>query len=333
MRYRQLGKKGPKVSALGLGCMVMSGGHYGPGDEKSALKVLQEAYESGINFFDTADMYSKGENEKLVGKGIKSFRSRIILATKCGLEYIPDGLRVNNSPAHIKAACHGSLKRLGVDKIDLYYLHRQNPDVPIEDSMAVMLDLIEEGKITYVGLSEVSPETIQRAHAVLGDKLIAIQSEYSIMNREDAELVLPACRQFGIAFVPFSPLGRGLLAGKITDRKAIAEATEYDFRSSLPQFREEALQQNLRLVEALRIFAKQKKSTASQIALAWLLAQGEDIIPIPGTKRSEYLKENIAAVDLILTPDDLKELQRIIKEHPVEGKRIPEAMANFNWRY
>lgn len=333
MKYRQLGKKGPKVSAIGLGCMPMSGGHYGPGDEKSGLKVIQEAFESGINFFDTADMYSKGENEKLVGKGIKSFRNQIILATKCGLEYIPEGLRINNSPAYIKSVCHGSLKRLGVDKIDLYYLHRQNPDVPIEDSMAVMLELIEEGKVAYIGLSEVSPETIQRAHAVLGDKLIAVQSEYSIMNREDAELVLPACRKLGIAFVPFSPLARGLLSGKITDRKAIVEATEFDFRSTLPQFREEALQQNLSLVEALHKFAKQKKATTTQIGLAWLLAQGEDIIPIPGTKRSEYLKENIAAVDLILTPDDLKELQAIIKEHPVKGKRIPEAMANFNWRY
>lgn len=332
MKYRQLGKKGPKVSAIGLGCMPMSGGHYGEGDEKMGLQVLQEAYERGVTFFDTADMYNKGENEKLVGKGIKPFRDKIILATKCALEHIPDGIKINNDPKYIKSSCEGSLKRLGIDKIDLYYLHRYTPEVPIEDSMGAMLQLINEGKINFVGLSEVSPEIIQRAYKILGDKLIAIQSEYSIMNREDAELVLPTCRKLGIAFVPFSPLGRGLLTGKIKDTATIEAAGKDDFRGSLPQFQKDTLQKNLKLAQAIESFAKQKKAAPSQIALAWLLAQGEDIIPIPGTKRLEYLKQNIEAVNIELTPQDLKELQSIINENPIEGGRYPESMTSFNWR-
>lgn len=331
MKYRQLGKKGPKVSAIGLGCMGMSG-HYGPINEEHSLEVLQEAYDKGITFFDTADMYGKGENEKLVGKGIRSFRDEIIIATKCGLEYIPNGLRINNNREYIKRACEASLKRLNIEKIDLYYLHRHNPDVPIETSMEVMKELMAEGKISFVGLSEVSPTIIQRAYAVLGDKLIAIQSEYSMMNREAAEMVLPTCRQLGLAFVAFSPLTRGLLSGKIRDRKTIVEADETDFRGQLPQFREDALQDNLRLVEAINEFAKQKKATPSQIALAWLLAQGNDIIPIPGTKKLNYLKENIEAVNIELTPHDLKKLQSIMNENPIKGERLPETMANFNWK-
>ena len=234
-------------------------------------------------------------------------------------------------PEYIKTACHNSLKRLGVEKIDLYYLHRHNPEVTIEESMKAMLELIEEGKIDYVGLSEVSPETIQRACAVLGDKLIAVQSEYAIMNHETAEMVLPTCRQFKLAFVAFSPLTRGLLSGKITNRTAIADG-ESDFRGRLPQFREDALPQNLRLVQAIDAFAKQKNCTAAQLSLAWLLAQGEDIIPIPGTKRSEYLQENIGALNVVLNPDDLKAIQKIMKEHSIIGARLPEELASFNWK-
>ncbi len=331
MKYRFLGKNGPKVSALGLGCMGMSG-HYGPTDEKTSLKVIQEAYDSGITFFDTADMYSKGQNELLVGKGIKPFRNQIVLATKCALQFIGDEVHINNNREYIKEACEGSLKRLGIDKIDLYYLHRKNPETPIEDTMKVMGELIAEGKISSVGLSEVSPETIERAYAVLGDKLVAIQSEYSLMNREAAELVLPTCRKLGLAFIAFSPLTRGLLSGKITDRSAIVKGGASDFRNSLPQFREDALKHNLELVEALEEFARQKKSTVSQIALAWVLAQGEDIIPIPGTKRSEYLQENIGALEISLTKVDLEKLRLIIEAHPIEGARLPEAMVNFNWK-
>lgn len=331
MKYRQLGLDGPEVSALGLGCMGMSE-HYGLVDEKNSLKVLKEAYESGITLFDTADMYGQGENEKLVGKGIKAFRDEIVLATKCGLEYIPNGLRINNDPDYIKKACGESLKRLGVDHIDLYYLHRHNRKVPIEDAMEAMFELVVEGKISYVGLSEVGPETIQRAYAVLGDKLIAVQSEYSMMNYDTAEMVLPKCRQLGLAFVPFSPLTRGLLSGKIRDREAIVQAGDADFRSGLPQFREESLLQNLRFVEAVHEFAERKQATVCQIALAWLLAQGPDIIPIPGTKRIEYLKENIGALDVLLTPSDLEELAAIIRENPILGARLPEAMTDFNWK-
>jgi aryl-alcohol dehydrogenase-like predicted oxidoreductase len=331
MKYRKLGKNGPKVSALGLGCMGMSD-HYGHGDEKTSLAVLREAYEQGITFFDTADMYGNGENEKLVGKGIKSFRDQIIVATKCALEHLPDGLRINNKPEYIKAACEGSLKRLGVDKIDLYYLHRYTPEVPLEVSMQAMLELAQEGKINYVGLSEVSPEIIQQAQGILKDKLVAIQSEYSIMNHETAELVLPTCRSLGLAFVAFSPLTRGLLSGKITDRKAIIDGGESDFRGGLPQFEEKALKQNLSLVEAVENFAKQKQCTVAQISLAWLLAQGEDIIPIPGTKRSSYLKENIDALNMTLTKDDLNTLQQIMTDYPIKGGRLPEAMSDFNWK-
>lgn len=297
MKYRQLGKNGPKVSALGLGCMVMSGGHYGDADENMGLHVLQEAYDNGITFFDTADMYAKGENEKLVGKGIKPFRDKIILGSKCALEWVSDRVKINNKPEYIQAACEASLKRLGVEQIDLYYLHRYNPDVPLEDSLGTMLNLIEQGKISYVGLSEASPEIIEKAHHLLNDKLIAVQSEYSMINREHAELVLPTCRKHGISFVPFSPLVRGLLTGKIQDRKGITESKQFDFRSILPQFSEEELPHNLRFVRALEQFATRQKAKLSQIALAWLLAQGDDIIPIPGTKRYEYLRENIDAID------------------------------------
>lgn len=331
MKYRKLGKNGPQVSALGLGCMVMSA-HYGVADEKASIAVIREAYDRGMTFFDTADMYGKGENEQIVGKGIKPFRDQVILATKCALEYIPDGLRINNDPAYIKSCCEGSLKRLGVDKIDLYYLHRHNPEVPLEESMQAMLELVQEGKIDYVGLSEVSPEIIQRAHAILKDKLIAVQSEYSLMNHEAAELVLPTCRKLGIAFVAFSPLTRGLLSGKIKDRAGIVASGEDDFRGDLPQFREGALQQNLHLVEALQAFAKHKRCTAAQLAIAWVLAQGEDIIPIPGTKRLEYLKENLGALDVVLTKEDMHELRRILKEHPIQGQRLPESMDKFNWK-
>lgn len=332
MKYRQLGKKGPKVSALGFGCMGMSK-HYGPIDEKSSIKVLQEAYESGITFFDTADLYGMGENEKLVGKGIHSFRDRIILASKCAIEITANGVRINNTRKYIKNACHGSLKRLNVEKIDVYYLHRYNPEVPIENSMGTMLELIKEGKIDYVGLSEVSPEIMSRAHAILGDKLVVVQSEYSMLNHDTAELVLPTSRQLGLAFVAFSPLTRGMLTGKIRDRNTIAAGGQDDFRNTLPQFREGALEQNLLLVDAVHELAKQKNCTHAQIALAWLLAQGSDIIPIPGTKKSTYLQENLGALDVTLSQEDLQAIRTIMKEHPVQGARTPEFLgSDFNWK-
>ncbi len=305
---------------------------YGPTDEKSATKLIQEAYESGITLFDTADMYGKGENEKLLGSAIKQFRNKVVIATKCGFERLPnDGFSINNAPSYIKSACHGSLQRLGVETIDLYFLHRQNPEVAIEDSMHVMQELIEEGKIRYVGLSEAGPETIERAHAVLGDQLIALQSEYSIINHRAAEMVLPTCRALGLAFMAFCPMARGLLSGRIRDTKAFAESSAFDFRSISPQFQDGALQNNLHLVEALEELAKQKNCRVAQLSLAWLLAQGDDIIPIPGTKRSDYLQENIASLNVHLSTHDLAAIQKLMKEYPIQGRRLPEAM-KFDWQ-
>lgn len=304
---------------------------YGPTDEKSAVKVIHEAFDGGITFFDTADMYGRGENEKLLGKAIKSFRDEIIVATKCGFERIGEDLKVNNSRDYIKKACDGSLKRLGIDTIDVYFLHRHDPKIPIEESMKVMLELFKQGKIQYVGLSEVSPETLKRADAVLGDRLTAVQSEYSLINHETAEKVLPTCRNLDLGFVPFSPLARGLLSGRIKDSKAFNESNTFDFRSIAPQFGKEALQNNLLLVEALEKLAKQKNCTVGQLALAWLLAQGDDIVPIPGTKKSQYLKENIAAVDIHLSENDLAAIRKLMKQYPIRGTRLPEQMMHFNY--
>lgn len=324
MKYLQLGK-GPLVSALGLGCMGMSE-NYGPTDENLAVEVIRQAFKQGVTFFDTADAYGKGHNEILVGKAVKPFRDQIIIATKCGIQHVGKELKINNTPDYIKQACHDSLERLGIGTIDLYYLHRYNPEVPIESSMEAMLELINEGKIRYVGLSEVDAETIERAHQVLGDALVAIQTEYSIVNRAQAEAVLPICKKLGIAFVAWSPLARGLLSGKIRDAKVFKESKAYDFRSVLPQFQDEALQENLRLVEAIETIAKKKNCTPAQLSLAWLLAQDDQIIPIPGTKKLEYLHENLGAMDVHLTPEECDTLNSAIEENPIKGARYPEAL-------
>ncbi|MES2199796.1 MAG: aldo/keto reductase [Chlamydiota bacterium] len=324
MRHRQLGKAGPKVSSMGLGCMGMSE-NYGSTDEGSAIEVIRQAYREGINFFDTADIYGNGQNEVLLGKAIKGFRDQIIIATKCGLELNQPETKVNNHPDYIKQACYDSLKRLDIETIDLYYLHRYTPDIPIEISMRAMAELIKEGKIRYVGLSEVDAETIERAHKVLGNSLIAIQTEYSIVNRAQAEAVLPTCKKLGIAFVAWSPLGRGLLSGKIKDADIFKTSKDYDFRRDLPQFQDQNLQHNLRLIEAIENLAQKKGCSAAQLSLAWLLAQ-DKIIPIPGTKKLEYLLENIKALDLVLASDELDALNAIIKENPIKGARYPEAL-------
>jgi len=325
MKYRTLGKSGPKVSALGLGCMGISE-FYGPTDEKTGIEVIQKAYEKGINFFDTADMYGRGANEVLLGKAITSFRDDLIIATKCSLERIGDELNVNNDPSYIKNACLASLKRLNIDVIDLYYLHRYNPIIPIEVSMQAMLALIKEGKIRYVGLSEVDGEIVERAHHILGDKLVALQSEYSIVNRKPADIALPTCRKLGIAFVPFSPIARGLLSGKVTDSTTFVQSKAFDFRSILPQFQPEAYKSNLNLIEAVSAIAKRKHCTPAQLSLAWLLAQGDDIIPIPGTKRIDYLQENIKSLEVHLSPEDLNELAQAMKDNPVKGNRYPDKL-------
>ncbi len=325
MKYRKLGKTGPLVSALGLGCMGMSE-WYGPTNKQAAYEVIRKAYESGVSFFDTADVYGSGANEELLGKAVKAFRQKVIIATKCGVERVGEEMKVNNTSHYIKQACQDSLKRLGMETIDLYYLHRYNPETPIEESMHVMQELIQEGKILYVGLSEVDGETLERAYHILGDKLVAVQSEYSIINRAIADSILPVCRKIEVAFVAYSPVARGLLSGKIKDPKIFNENLEFDFRSILPQFQGTAFQDNLRLVEAVTALAKKKNCTPIQLSLAWLLAQGDDIIPIPGTKRLEYLQENLQAVDIHLSQSDLMHLEEAIKAHPVKGARLPERL-------
>lgn len=322
MKQRQLGKNGPKVSALGLGCMGMTG-FYGKPDESMALRVMQQAYDDGVTFFDTADMYGNGANETLLGKGIKTFRNKIIIATKCAIEFDGKTLKVHNSPEYIKSACEASLKRLNTDTIDLFYLHRFNGSTPIKDSMNAMLELIKKGKIRYVGLSEVNADILQEAYNTLGDKLVALQSEYSILNHTDAETVLPTCRKLGISFVAFSPLGRGLLAGKLKHNDTFSNGKDLDVRSMSPQFQPDTLPHNLHLVNALADIAKKKKCTTSQLSLAWLLAKGDDIIPIPGTKRLEYLSENLKALDISLSKSDLLTIDAAIKNNPVRGERLP----------
>lgn len=321
MKQRQLGKGGPKVSAMGLGCMGMSS-FYGPTDEKSAIQVIERAYEEGITLFDTADMYGNGANEILLGKAVKNFRNKIIVGTKCGIEWDGKELKVHNSPEYIQRACDASLKRLGIDTIDVFYLHRFNPAVPLENSMQAMLDLISNGKIRYVGLSEVDGGTLEKAHRILGDKLVALQSEYSILNHTAPEPVIPICRKLKIAFVAHAPLGRGLLTGKFKDPRAFTESGAFDVRSISPQFQGDAFENNLHLVDGLETIAKKKRCTLAQLALSWLLALGEDIIPIPGTKRLDYLIENLGALNVNLSKEDLSAIDQVIKSHPIQGQRL-----------
>lgn len=325
MKYRKLGKNGPLVSALGLGCMGMSPS-YGPINDTLSLKVIQRAYDVGITFFDTADMYGDGANEKLLGSAIRSFRDKIVIATKCGIKFVDDECKIDNTRRYIKQACEASLIRLGVEAIDLYYLHRYNPEVPLQESMETLLELTREGKVKHIGLSEVEAETLEKAHAILGDKLIALQSEYSIANPGLAEKVFPTCRKLNIAFVPYSPLGRGLLSGKVRDAKVFAESPVLDFRSILPQFQSDVLPDNLHLINAIEKIAKRKNCTTAQLSLAWLLAQGDDIIPIPGTKRLEYLEENIASLNVHLSSEDLRIIENVRRENPIKGVRYPEGL-------
>jgi aryl-alcohol dehydrogenase-like predicted oxidoreductase len=324
MKHRRLGRNGPVVPALGLGCMGMSAS-YGVRDDAESSATLQRAMELGITFLDTADVYGPFTNEELVGRAIQGHREEIVLATKCGL--VPgatgDSARVNGSPEYIRSACDASLRRLGVRTIDLYYLHRVDPRTPIEASVGALAGLVDEGKVRFIGLSEVSGSTLRRAHAV--HPITAVQSEYSLWTRDVEDAVLPACRELGVGFVPFSPLGRGFLTGSV---RSLAGLPKDDFRKGLPRFQETNLPANLALADRLVAVAHSKGCTPAQIALAWLLSRGEEIVPIPGAKRRTHLEENVAAVDLELTSADLASIEEAVPKGAAQGDRYsPSAMS------
>ncbi len=319
MDKRRLGTQGLEVSALGLGCMGMSE-FYGTTDEGEAVATIHRALELGIDFLDTADMYGRGANEKLVGKAIAGRSDEVVLATKFGNVRNDDGSReIRGDAEYVRQACEASLERLGLDRVDLYYQHRVDVRVPIEETVGAMAELVEAGKVRYLGLSEASPETIRRAHAV--HPIAALQSEYSLWTRDPEAGVLATCRELGIGFVAYSPLGRGFLTGQIRSADGFAEG---DFRGYLPRFQGENLEHNLELVAQVEELAEEKGRTPGQIALAWVLARGDDVVPIPGTKRRAYLEENAGAADVELTDEELERLEQAFPQGAAAGDRYPD---------
>jgi aryl-alcohol dehydrogenase-like predicted oxidoreductase len=318
MEHRELA--GMRVSAIGLGCMGMSP-IYGAPDEGESIATVQRAIELGIDFIDTSDMYGNGHNEELLGRALAGRRDRVVLATKFGNIRLPDGQTgVNGRPEYVREACERSLKRLGVETIDLYYVHRVDPDVPIEETVGAMVRLMEQGKVRALGLSEAGTATIRRAHAV--HPIAALQTEYSLWTRDVEAEILPLCRELGVGFVAYSPLGRGFLSGKIMEEGALGAD---DRRRQMPRFQGENLRKNVALLDVLGSVARARGCTPAQAAIAWLLSRGEDVIPIPGTKRRRYLEENAQAVNVRLTPDDLAALDRAFAPGVAAGTRYPAA--------
>jgi aryl-alcohol dehydrogenase-like predicted oxidoreductase len=326
VKKRKLGTEGLVVSEQGLGCMGMSE-FYGPTDEAESIATLHRALDLGIDFLDTSDMYGPYKNEELIAQVLRSRRDEIVIATKFGIQRDPTsetGRSINGRPEYVREACDGSLKRLGVECIDLYYQHRVDPKVPIEETVGAMSELVRLGKVLYLGLSEAAAETIRRAHAVY--PITALQTEYSLWSRDPEDEILAAVRELGIGFVAYSPLGRGFLTGQI---KNFDDLAEDDYRRYAPRFQGENFSKNLELVARVTEMAREKGVTPGQLALAWVLAQGEDIVPIPGTKRRLYLEENAAASEIELTAEDLARLNEIAPQGAAAGTRYPEAMMKF----
>jgi aryl-alcohol dehydrogenase-like predicted oxidoreductase len=321
-RRRRLGRSGPEISAIGLGCMGMSE-FYGPGDEAESIATVQRALDLGVDFLDTADMYGPYTNEELVGRAIRGRRAQVVLATKFGIVRAEDRTvrTINGRPEYVRAACEGSLRRLGVETIDVYYQHRVDPATPIEETVGAMAELVRQGKVRWLGLSEAGPETLRRASAV--HPITALQTEYSLWSRDPEDAILETCRALGIGFVAYSPLGRGFLTGQL---KRFEDLAADDYRRMSPRFQGDNFRKNLDLVRRVEDLAREKGCSPAQLALAWVLAQGEDVVAIPGTKRRKYLEENLGALDVRLDAGDLARIDAVLPRDAASGGRYPEAM-------